>query len=356
MDKILTIIIPTYNMENYLSYCLDSLLVKENMELVEVLVINDGSKDASSKIAHAYAGKYPQIFRVIDKENGNYGSCINRGLKEAQGKYVKILDADDSFDTDNFECFVAFLEGTDADLAVSDFSIVDENRNIKRVVCHEFPSGCIPLDKICTTRNFSHIQMHALTYRRDVLLKLSYKQTEGISYTDQEWVFTPMLGVKSICYFDKCVYRYLVGREGQTINPTVKAKRMPDVCQCVYAMSKAYEQYRNNISEQLRMYFYGRLDYMIKEVYVFYFLHYSNQNKKSLLRFDSTLKGICPEVYDWVANGNYRFNYIRFWRSHHNLHPVLVRGVSRCYCQVLIPVKKILFNSKEYNWSLNLKK
>lgn len=341
MDKILTVIIPTYNMENYLSYCLDSLLVKENMELVEVLVINDGSKDASSKIAHTYADKYPQIFRVIDKENGNYGSCINRGLKEAQGKYVKILDADDSFDKDNFEVFIVFLKETDADLVVSDFAIVDENRNIKRMVCHEFPSGCIPLDKICTTGNFSHIQMHALTYRRDVLSELSYKQTEGISYTDQEWVFTPMLGVKSVCYFDKCVYRYLVGREGQTINPTVKAKRVPDVCQCVYAMSKAYEQYRNNISEQLRMYFYGRLDYMIKEVYVFYFLHYSNQNKKSLLRFDSTLKGICLEVYDWVAKGNYRFNYIRFWRSHLNLNPILVKWVSRCYIQFVLLKNKI---------------
>lgn len=356
MEKILTIIIPTYNMENFLPYCLDSLLIKRNLELVEVLVINDGSKDDSSKIAHTYADRYPQTFKVIDKENGNYGSCINRGLLEATGKYVKILDADDSFDNKNFESFISFLKETDADLIVSDFAIVDENRNVKRIVCHEFPSGCIPLDKICTTENFSHIQMHALAYRRDVLSELSYKQTEGISYTDQEWVFTPMAGVKSVCYFNKCVYKYLVGREGQTVNPAVKAKRIPDVCQCVYAMSKAYEQYRNNISEQLRMYFYGRLDYMIREVYVFYFSHYSTQNKKLLCLFDSTLKNICPEIHAWISNEKGNFNYIRFWRNHPNLHPILVRGVSRCYCQVLIPIKKNLFNTKEYNWSPNFKK
>ena len=343
MEKILTIIIPTYNMEKFLPYCLDSLLIKRNLELVEVLVINDGSKDDSSKIAHTYADRYPQTFKVIDKENGNYGSCINRGLLEATGKYVKILDADDSFDNKNFESFISFLKETDADLIVSDFAIVDENRNVKRIVCHEFPSGCIPLDKICTTENFSHIQMHALTYRRDVLSELSYKQTEGISYTDQEWVFTPMAGVKSVGYFDKCVYKYLVGREGQTINPTVKAKRMPDVCQCVYAMSKAYEQYRNNVSEQLRMYFYGRLDYMIREVYVFGFLHYSAQNRKLLVQFDATLKSICPEVYDWVAKGNPKFNYIRFWRNHSHLTPVLVRGGSWCYCRILLPFKRVLF-------------
>ena len=90
MNKILTIIIPTYNMEKYLRRCLDSLIIdEEGMKQLEVLVINDGSKDSSSQIAHEYQDKYPDTFRVIDKENGNYGSCINRGLKEATGKYVK---------------------------------------------------------------------------------------------------------------------------------------------------------------------------------------------------------------------------------------------------------------------------
>ena len=95
MEKVLSIIIPTYNMENYLHKCLDSLLVEDKnlRDALEVLVIIDGSKDRSSEIGHEYEEKYPGVFRVIDKENGNYGSCINRGLKEATGKYVKILDA-----------------------------------------------------------------------------------------------------------------------------------------------------------------------------------------------------------------------------------------------------------------------
>lgn len=98
MDKILTVVIPTYNMERYLRYCLDSLCVGRGSDALEVLVINDGSTDSSSAIAHEYEQKSPGIFRVIDKENGNYGSCVNRGLTEAKGKYIKILDADDSFD------------------------------------------------------------------------------------------------------------------------------------------------------------------------------------------------------------------------------------------------------------------
>lgn len=107
MEKILTIVIPTYNMQDYLRRCLDSLIVpEEQMQLLEVLVVNDGSKDNSSAIAHEYQDKYPGTFRVIDKENGNYGSCVNRGLKEATGKYIKILDADDWFDTKALTSFV----------------------------------------------------------------------------------------------------------------------------------------------------------------------------------------------------------------------------------------------------------
>ena len=94
MEKVLTVVIPTYNMERYLERCLSSLVISPGMmEELEVLVINDGSKDCSSEIGHSFEAQYPNTFRVIDKKNGNYGSCINRGLKEARGKYIKILDS-----------------------------------------------------------------------------------------------------------------------------------------------------------------------------------------------------------------------------------------------------------------------
>ena len=110
MKKILTVVIPTYNMQDYLRRCLDSLIIpEEQMKQLEVLVVNDGSKDSSSAIAHEYQDKYPNTFRVIDKENGNYGSCVNRGLKEATGKYFRILDADDWFDNVELKKFVQSL-------------------------------------------------------------------------------------------------------------------------------------------------------------------------------------------------------------------------------------------------------
>ena len=97
MEKIISIIVPTYNMEKYLKNGLDSLIISERKERVEVIVVNDGSKDRSLEIAAEYVEKYPSVFRLIDKPNGNYGSCINAALKIASGKYIKIMDADDHF-------------------------------------------------------------------------------------------------------------------------------------------------------------------------------------------------------------------------------------------------------------------
>ena len=121
MDKILSIIIPSYNMEAYLAKGLDSVLLIYNPSPLVVFVVNVGSKDGTLEIARSYATRFPGIVNVIDKENGHYGSCINAGLKIAQGKYVRILDADDSFYTDEFEEFVKFLKTTDADLIVNDY-------------------------------------------------------------------------------------------------------------------------------------------------------------------------------------------------------------------------------------------
>lgn len=105
-EKLLSIVVPTYNMERYLARCLDSLLVPSVIKHIEILVINDGSKDQSGVIAHNYQERYPQSVKVIDKENGGYGSVLNIGLLNASGKYFKVCDSDDWFDGEAFGNFV----------------------------------------------------------------------------------------------------------------------------------------------------------------------------------------------------------------------------------------------------------
>lgn len=119
--KIISIAIPTYNMEQWLNRCLDSVVVPEILDRIEIIVVNDGSRDRSSEIAHSYADKYPNSVVVIDKENGNYGSCVNKALEIATGKYFRILDADDWFDKTGFVDYVNRLESLTVDVVVTHY-------------------------------------------------------------------------------------------------------------------------------------------------------------------------------------------------------------------------------------------
>ena len=96
--KLLSIAIPCYNSEAYMEKCINSLLL--GGEEVEILVVDDGSSDRTAQIADEYAEKYPDIIRVIDKENGGHGDAVNYGLANAEGKYFKVVDSDDWVNTE----------------------------------------------------------------------------------------------------------------------------------------------------------------------------------------------------------------------------------------------------------------
>lgn len=248
MDKILTIIIPTYNMERFLDKCLTSLIVDEEslLNAVEVLVVIDGAKDRSSEIAHSYERLYPQVFRVIDKENGNYGSCVNRGLAEASGKYVKILDADDWFDTKQFQKYLSKLLEIDVDLVLNDCTKVDE---FGSAVGRFFITGIRPNEVVPFSlfhRKAIGIQMHCVAYRTDMVRSISYKQSEGISYTDQQWVTRPMSVVKNALFVKVDLYRYLVGRVGQSMDAGVLTNKFKDEVAMVQGMLSWLDECPNN--------------------------------------------------------------------------------------------------------------
>lgn len=346
-DKLLSIIIPTYNMERYLRYCLDSLLIEKNFDLLEILIINDGSKDSSSIIAHEYADRYPTVFRVINKENGNYGSCINRGLKEATGKYIKVLDADDSFETSHFEEFISFLDGLDADLVLSNFAIVNEARAITKYHRYKFEGDDILLmNDICTTPTFKDMQMHAVTYRRQLLIDMKYHQTEGISYTDQQWIFSPMVRVKNVSRFNKHVYLYLLGREGQTMDPNIKQKHMLHIMSCVYGMLEAYNRFEKEMDMAIKEYLNARLIPFTKEVYVTLLTNYSNESKNALVKFDNGIKKLNNTFYELIGSKEISsflgFRYIDYWRKEHErLSSRIVRIFSKMYLWVVL-LKKML--------------
>lgn len=329
MSKILTLIIPTYNMQDYLHRCLDSLLVRPGLsEMLEVLVVNDGSKDSSSAIAHGYEERFPDVFHVIDKENGNYGSCINRGLADAKGKYVKILDADDWFEPRVFEDYLERLSLLDGvDMVITQFSTVSGESDPGRRTT--FP---IAFDTVFSFQEYvglDYFAHHAVTYRTDLLRDIQYRQTEGISYTDTEWVMYPQLYVDKCVYWDLDLYRYLLGRQGQTMDPVVRRKSCSNMMVILRRMIQTICSFPDGSNcggglLRLNSYVLHEMEGLYKTILVK--TPAEEFDPVPLEEFDGYLFRTRPEMYASVGNNMVLkvipIHYVTYWRKHGKRFPV----------------------------------
>lgn len=322
MDKKLTVIIPTYNMEKYLHKCLESLIIEDAdlLSTLEVLVVNDGSKDSSSAIAHEFQDLYPNVYRVIDKENGNYGSCINRGLKEAKGKYIKVLDADDTFDTKNFSDFLNCIISTDVDCVISDMIQVDGMGNSKKIWRFNLPEA-----RILTLEELGdeayHLYMHCVCYKTEKLRALNYHQTEGISYTDQEWICLPMAVSRSVVYFPKVIYRYLVGRDGQTIDVAVWERNFWMEIEGTKVMMK-YRDAIHGMLEPNQNFIDLRIKNRMRTIYATYLMKFSSFSNEDLVRdIDRRLLSYDSKMYNelsaFLPMKRIPIPIIKLWRNKH---------------------------------------
>lgn len=326
MNKLLTIIIPSYNMEKYLERCLNSLLVDETrLPLLDILVLNDGSKDGTSQIGHRLENKYPDIIRVIDKENGHYGSCVNEGLKYARGAFVKILDADDAFDTTVFKSFLDFLSEENvrekADLILSDYVEVTEDGIVFQTIRYNTYSGSFhlrDLDDADRRRWF----IHGLTYRCENLRLIDYRQSEGVPYTDHEWAFVPLTTANTLFKFNGDLYRYTVGRNGQSVEPAQHAKNLPMEIKVVQAMLDAYTKMPVMENPGDQSFIEEQLTGNVENIYCMYlmWLYPYVISFEPLKDFDSVLKENHPDIYS--RSGRFRtkvgwmgFYPIRNWRQ-----------------------------------------
>lgn len=341
-EKTLSIIIPSYNMEAYLPQCLDSLLGPDvPVELLDIIVVNDGSRDRTSEIAHSYADRYPDSIRVIDKANGNYGSCINAALPTTRGRYVKILDADDSFSPDNFPAYVRFLTTATADLVLNDYATVDpEGRTIAIIRFKETDGHTMSADKFSPPS--AGLAMHSIAYRRRIFHSVDYKQTEGISYTDTEWVVIPMMKVETAACFSGTVYRYLWGRDGQTMAPKTFVKNIEMLMHIAKRLTVHLTQHQQLYNNNLFNYM---MEYMLYRYQMFYslILDYGSKNYiNSLANFDRWLISQpsipCVEQLKNVKLHLcpfFKFKYVSYWRKKEYRRHTLLHSIRRFFlrCQ-----------------------
>lgn len=293
--KVLSIIIPMYNMENYIGKCLQSLLdiPTECLESIDIIVVNDGSKDQSLRIATSYQKKYPEVIRVIDKENGNYGSCINAGLAKALGTYVKVLDSDDYFSSVGLSAILEKISSIPVmDMIITDFDIINANDEITNHVSFQLKKEkCLLFNDIW--KKISDIQMHAIIYRTELFKEINYHQTEGISYTDQEWCYYPMVKIQTVYYVNNVLYKYLLGREGQTMSENVLKKKISNLEIVANKMLKHFSLLdKNKLSRERYLLLRKRILVRYKDIYRLYLIGFKKEefDAKAFDELDSFVK------------------------------------------------------------------
>ena len=322
--KILTVIVPSYNMEAYLPKCLGSVVVApELMETLEVLVVNDGSKDRTSEIAHGFEARYPSAFRVIDKENGNYGSCVNRGLAEATGFYVKVLDSDDFVENAAFADYLRVLaeeaeKGEDAaDLVVTDYVTVDATGKVIDRSSFGLEESASSFGDRCKGGQF--FTVHSVTYRTENVRRIGYRQMEGISYTDLEWICEPMVTVRRLRYVPRTVTHYLRGRAGQTMERKVYAAHFGQVRDIAKGLVARFAERMAQAEPEAREYFREQVLVAVSQVYSCCTVEsYRKWINVDLAAFDDFLAGY-PDLYRaseelFIPSNKFPLWHVREWR------------------------------------------
>jgi len=246
--KLLSISVPSYNSEAYLERCLESLLV--GGERVEIIVVDDGSTDRTGEIADRYAERYPTIVKVVHQKNSGHGEGVNKGLLLSTGLYYKVVDSDDMLDK---ECYLALLEklehlyllGSLPDLVIADF-IYERNDGKKKSHYVSSFGDYFPEERIIGWEkvkgmHFHHLLlMHALYYKRDVLVNSQTILPLHCFYVDDIFAYKPLPYCNSIYYVPRIVYRYQIGRDDQSVNQKNFVKRYPMLCTIMDNIYGAY--------------------------------------------------------------------------------------------------------------------
>lgn len=230
--KLLSIGIPSYNSEGFMRKCIESLL--PGGEEVEIIIVNDGSKDGTAAIADEYAAKYPTIVKAVHQENGGHGEAVNAGLRNATGLYYKVVDSDDWV---NEEAYLKILNklaelvktGDMVDMLISNYVYEKEGRKRKKVMQYRtaFPTDTVfTWDDVKFLHVGQYILMHSVIYRTQMLKDCGLELPKHTFYVDNIYVYHPLPYVRKMYYMDVNFYRYYIGREGQSVQEEIMIGRI----------------------------------------------------------------------------------------------------------------------------------
>ena len=242
-SKLITFCVPSYNSAEYLHYALDSL---KGIADIEVLVIDDGSKDDTLKIAKNYEDIDPSVFHAIHQENKGHGGAINTALSLATGRYFKVLDSDDWADREALNKLLNFLKAeNEPDLILMDY-VYQQGRDNPTTRIHfdlYFPvNEVVPLTRMKHHMKLTdNVTLHSAIYKTQVLRDSHLTLPEHCSYEDNYFVYVPMAIIQTVAYLPEPLYQYLIGRDGQSMAYETCIRKYKDFVKCGELIFKAHD-------------------------------------------------------------------------------------------------------------------
>lgn len=230
--KYLSIAIPCYNSQDYMAKAIESCLILKDD--VEVIIVNDGSKDDTARIGDEYAALYPETIKCVHQENGGHGQAVNTGLKNATGLYFKVLDSDDWFDQSALVKVLETLKmlhekDEDIDMFIANYVYEKPSENKTSVIRY---TNALPQNRRFRwydVKRFypqQNLLMHSVIYRTQLLRNCNLELPKHTFYVDNLFVYQPLPYVTTLYYLNVDLYRYFIGREDQSVNEKVMISRI----------------------------------------------------------------------------------------------------------------------------------
>lgn len=319
--KLLTFLVPCYNVESCVKRCIDSILVPEILDDIEILLINDGSIDNTLEVLNNYEEKYPEVVRIIDKENGGWGTAINLGIREAKGKYLKEVDADDWVSTENLIKYINHLKALDCDYIATEYTeyIKPNDKYEPHTYLKDIYDKTMSLyDFWEQFPNAWDFPIHAITYRTQMLRDNGITVGERY-YGDIEYNLYPLPYVQSICVLPVNVTVYFRGSDEQSTSTKGYAKHYKDYADMskriafffLNAPKTLHSNLFNFIDDTIRGTIIRTYNLMMSPVYA----GKTDGVKNELRKYDKWLKETDIELYKYCGRQRkHNIAYIRIWR------------------------------------------
>lgn len=282
MNKILSICIPCYNVESYIDETMSSLISSKYIELLDIIAVDDGSTDDTNRKLKKYQRLYPKSIKVIEKENGGYGSVFNRGMEEVQGKFFCLLDGDDWYDTNEFDRLIEKMETTDVDIFICGCQRINitTNKNEKQFFN-------VPIGEILTANDLvqniginKYLGISSIFTKSEIWKKNNLRLSEVAHYVDMEYAVYYIPFIETGMYLDYTVYQYRVGNP----NSGSQLKAMMNLSQAHISVTKSLFNFYKSIEceDNLKDYVKDKVFRMIKkdlEILLCKYLKSKNSNE-----------------------------------------------------------------------------